>query len=271
MSALSLGKTAIVYDFDWTCVDTDTDTHILESLSAIHRAKLESLQGIMHWIDLMDTLFGDLHEAGFKKEDFERVLKLVPLRPEMIEALILAKAANCDIFILSDANTFSIETVLEHYGVRHLLTDIITNPASFDTAGRLRVKRFIPEGECHGCSLSTCTVNLCKGRELMNRWMAHYDRIIYIGDGANNLCPGLKLRSTDFFLPRIGRVLSQLLKADSKYPKPIANIIHWAEASDILAIFRNLLPLSINTKGILNVTRQSVSSSFESCEIAIAT
>lgn len=91
------------------------------------------------------------------------------------------------------------------HGIRHLVTDIITNPAYFDEEGRLRVQRHIPaEGPQHHCP-NLCAVNICKGSrsrdrthccyasykrfhqgQELDRYIAThgpYRKVMYVGDG----------------------------------------------------------------------------------------
>ena len=87
----------------------------------------------------------------------------------MIETLRVMKNGNTDIIILSDANSIFIETILNAYGVHHLVSAIITNPAAWDENGRLRVQRLIKHtDEPHNC-LNDCSVNMCKGKHTCAR------------------------------------------------------------------------------------------------------
>lgn len=62
---------------------------------------------------------------------------------------------------MSDANTFFIETVLAHHGVLGCFSEIVTNPATVDADGRLRISPFHDSAAApHGCSL--CPDNMCK-------------------------------------------------------------------------------------------------------------
>ena len=68
--------------------------------------------------------------------------------------------------MVSDANTFFIETVLAHHGVLGCFSEIVTNPASVDADGRLRISPFHdPASAPHGCSL--CPDNMCKVLRLL--------------------------------------------------------------------------------------------------------
>lgn len=62
----------------------------------------------------------------------------------------------------------------------------------------------------HGCHL--CPANLCKGRELAALRAAHPGRrIVYCGDGANDLCPALALGPQDVLLARAGHALERMV------------------------------------------------------------
>jgi pyridoxal phosphate phosphatase PHOSPHO2 len=63
--------------------------------------------------------------------------------------------------VVSDANTFFIETVLAHHGALGCFSEISTNPASVDADGRLRISPYHDSAAApHGCSL--CPDNMCK-------------------------------------------------------------------------------------------------------------
>lgn len=54
----------------------------------------------------------ELHSNGKTIEDIEKVLKRIPIHPRMIPTIKAAHALGCDLRIVSDANTFFIETIL---------------------------------------------------------------------------------------------------------------------------------------------------------------
>lgn len=67
----------------------------------------------------------------------------------------------------------------------------------------------------HGCPL--CPVNLCKGRELdAMRAAAPRRKVVYAGDGANDLCPALCLGPDDVVLARSGHPLELLIAERAK-------------------------------------------------------
>ena len=71
--------------------------------------------------------------------------------------------------MVSDANTFFIETVLAHHGALGSFSEIVTNPASVDADGRLRISPFHdPASAPHGCIL--CPDNMCKVPRLYRQY-----------------------------------------------------------------------------------------------------
>lgn len=78
--------------------------------------------------------------------------------------------------------------------------EIITNPAEFTSDGLLKLRRRVdPSGPQHSCKVG-CSPNMCKGEELeafmkRNGGWESFDQVVYVGDGGNDLCPALHLRS----------------------------------------------------------------------------
>lgn len=71
----------------------------------------------------------------------------------------------CDLKIVSDANQFFIEKILEQHDLLDCFSDIYTNPTSVDEIGKLRISPYHGGGGAastppHSCNL--CPPNLCK-------------------------------------------------------------------------------------------------------------
>ena len=91
--------------------------------------------------------------------------------------LISGDVCRCDLRVVSDANTFFIETVLAHHGVLGCFSEISTNPARVDADGRLRISPFHDTAAApHGCSL--CPENMCKvwtvGQQISSDVQCHF-------------------------------------------------------------------------------------------------
>jgi hypothetical protein len=79
------------------------------------------------------------------------------------------------------------------YAVDHHFDEVITNPTELEPSGRVRVRPRTPADMPHRCP--RCNANLCKGTELDALLAARghiYERIVYVGDGPNDVCPTLR-------------------------------------------------------------------------------
>jgi pyridoxal phosphate phosphatase PHOSPHO2 len=59
--------------------------------------------------------------------------------------------------------------------------------------------------------------------------------LIYVGDGTNDLCPGLLLKENDFYFVRSNFSLDKLLKRDQNLrTKILGKIFYWNDADSII-------------------------------------
>ena len=81
----------------------------------------------------------ELHSQGKTIDDITECLNRTPIHPRVIAAIKSAWALGCDLRIISDANQFFIEKILDHHGLVGCFSKIITNPSFVDDEGRLRI------------------------------------------------------------------------------------------------------------------------------------
>lgn len=167
------------------------------------------------------------------------VMETIPLTAGMADLLtfILEHKRTVDCIVISDSNTMFIEWILQAAALRAAVDHIFTNPASINAQGYMEVRHH----HSHDCQ--QCPVNLCK-RKVLELYLsehrgggAEYERIFYVGDGGNDLCPTSCLRGHDVAMPRRGYTLEKLLakfakKTDNYCLK--AKVITWNSGSDIL-------------------------------------
>ncbi|KAH0688419.1 hypothetical protein KY290_020060 [Solanum tuberosum] len=195
----------VVFDFDKTIIDLDSDNWVVDELGATDL--FNQLLPTMPWNSVMDRMMKELHEQGKTIKDIEQVLKRAPVIPRVVPTIKAAHALGCDLRIVSDANLFYIETILNHLGISDCFTEINTNPGYVDEEGKLRIRPHHDfHTSSHGCSSNTCPPNMCKGL-IIERIQASLakegkKRTIYLGDGAGDFCPSLKLKEQDFVMPR---------------------------------------------------------------------
>lgn len=212
-------KELFVFDFDETVVDCNSDTFINVLFKPDGRVpeEVSSKFNNANWTSYMRAVFEYLHAQGVTRSDYERVLKQIQLIDGLHELISFMgkRPDKYDMIVVSDANTFFIETVLENYGLREYFTAIFTNPAHFDPAtGCLCIQEYQFQDWCKLSEL-----NMCKGYILEEFIKAQhkkgqiYSRINYAGDGKNDFCPSLRLGPRDRTFPRAGFKLDRLLTA----------------------------------------------------------
>ncbi|KAK9706506.1 hypothetical protein RND81_07G130600 [Saponaria officinalis] len=118
----------------------------------------------MPWNTLMNTMMNVMHERGVTIDQISEVLTRVPIHPHVVPAIKAAHAMGCDLKVISDDNTFFIETVLTHLGLGDCFSEINPNPSYVDDKGRLRIlphhRDFV--NLSHSCC-NPCPPNMCKG------------------------------------------------------------------------------------------------------------
>lgn len=190
----------IVFDFDKTIIECDSDDWVVENfgLTQLFSALLPTMPNN----SLMDRMMEELHLQGKTAQDITDCLRKIPLSLNIISAIHSAYASGCDLRIASDANMFFVETVLRHHGILHCFSEINTNSALVNEDGKLQILPYHEyRSSSHGCNL--CPPNLCKGLVIEGiRASSTEKRFIYVGDGKNDYCPSLKLTPEDCVMPR---------------------------------------------------------------------
>lgn len=99
----------------------------------------------------------------------------------------------------------------------------------------------------HQCP--ACPVNMCKStilqRHLAREELQHHahrfcEKVIYVGDGSNDLCPAQALMRHDVLFVRAGYGLDKLLQDPAVASTVAATTIRWDHASTILDYIQHL-------------------------------
>ncbi|XP_018470717.1 thiamine phosphate phosphatase-like protein isoform X2 [Raphanus sativus] len=188
----------------------------------------------------------ELHSQGRSIQDIEACLKrIMPIDSHIVEAIKSAKSLGCDLKIVSDANQFFIEKILEQHDLLDCFSDIYTNPTSVDEHGKLRILPYHGAASTppHTCNL--CPPNLCKGLVMDHiRASSSPDdqiltRFIYLGDGGGDFCPTLKLRECDCVMPRMNYPLWKRISDNPSLIK--ADVKEWSNAKELRRILMQLV------------------------------
>ncbi|KAH8270945.1 hypothetical protein KR044_002661, partial [Drosophila immigrans] len=202
------------FDFDHTILAGDCYETIEALLEAKqHREELHELRAQYGWMAYIERLLCMLQqEQGLRPDEIVasvRKLRPMPGMPELLRRL--AGRPETDMCIISDANSYFIEQCLDANDLTDIFdaTSIFTNSASLADDGKLEVAPFEQQSHC-----DRCPANLCKGsvmEALMQCGQPGYSRVLYCGDGCNDLCPMLQLREQDFACIRHGEQLHDSL------------------------------------------------------------
>ncbi|XP_058750299.1 inorganic pyrophosphatase 2-like [Vicia villosa] len=212
-----MSNIVIVFDFDKTIIDCDSDNWVVDEFGFTDL--FNQLLPTMPWNSLMDRMMMELHSHGKS-----------------------AHALGCDLRIVSDANKFFIETIVKHLGISECFTKINTNPGYVNQQGRLTVLPYHDFNKAlHGCPL--CPPNMCKGLiiDRIQDTISEVDnkRFIYLGDGAGDYCPSLRLRETDFVMPRKNFPVWDLICKDPSLVK--AEINGWCDGQEFEQVLMKLI------------------------------
>ncbi|KAL8587021.1 hypothetical protein ACOMHN_023411 [Nucella lapillus] len=239
----------LVFDFDHTMIDANADLSLSKlSPGGCIPDEIQSLFSSRGWIKYMDAVFRHLHKHSVSAQNIQRHMESLPLVPGMSELFEhFRNVSHYDIIMISDCNSVLIDNSLKHYNFDGLISQVFTNPAEYNTDGCLLVRSYHVQDWC-----SISTINLCKGRILQDYIQRRskegkvYSSVVYVGDGANDLCPGLTLRDQDYLLPRKGFTLWKKLEKRKQAGKDFsgetvkASVIGWDSAVEIRTFLESL-------------------------------
>lgn len=167
------------------------------------------------------------------------VMETIPFTAGMTDLLkfIAEHKSAVDCIVISDSNTIFIDWILNASGLRAAVDQVFTNPAKINEFGYMEVQCY----HSHDCE--RCPVNLCK-KKVLELYLSdqfsggvEYERIFYVGDGGNDLCPTSCLRGHDVAMPRKGYTLEKLLSKPERQGENIsisAKVVAWGSGTDVL-------------------------------------
>lgn len=228
-----------------------------------------------NFVPLTNDVLSEMQRRGVGRDALLSALQRMgaELPPASVRMLRGARARRVDVKVLSDCNSVFIGHVLAGARLHGCVQDVITNAASFervaacadDAVGvglglgaggaaapppqrsaphRLVVRPRRGLGAApHGCPL--CPANLCKGEEVAAILKAReYRRVVFCGDGANDICPALSLTAADAVLARRGHALAAYLEAAAAggagARAPAAAVHFWSTHDELAALVEAL-------------------------------
>jgi len=129
-----------IWDFDHSLIDDNSDTFIFDMLApAIRRDVMPALRtqpAFACWTDLMDECLRQLQaDYNVTKPELIAALQKIPLHSGQLKTIHALHSAGAIQFILSDANSVFIDSILTGYKLSHIFPPerIFTNPAAWTT------------------------------------------------------------------------------------------------------------------------------------------
>ena len=253
------GNVLVVWDFDWSLVNENSDTFVLRELAPALTDEMKQLQaerpaifGKGKWTALMDHLLTKLGEEHMvSRRQIEHCLEGIPVFVEVIQVVRELAGRGCEQRILSDANSVFIDEVLRAACLRRHFSAVATNFGEWEPYARedhddhathnddiLRVAPYQPRDRPHGCP--RCPENLCKGA-VLDQWRAELRprRVVYVGDGSGDFCPCLRLRASDTVCARSGYPLAKKLEAMKDDAKVLdARVAYWEDGAELARALR---------------------------------
>ncbi|XP_004067527.1 pyridoxal phosphate phosphatase PHOSPHO2 [Oryzias latipes] len=230
----------MVFDFDHTLVDENSDLWVVRCLpDGRLPASIENSHRGGLWMEYMCRVMKFIGDQGIGPDRIRSVMETIPFADGMADllAFISENKSAVDCIVISDANSLFINWVLQAAGLGEAVDKVFTNPAAFNEAGHMEVRRH----HSHDCS--ECPPNICK-RKVLERYLSEraeegvrYERVFYVGDGSNDLCPSFCLRAQDAVMPRRDFTLLKLLARLEAQPGEIsvaAKVVPWSSGADVL-------------------------------------
>nr|XP_020461017.1 probable phosphatase phospho1 isoform X2 [Monopterus albus]XP_020461018.1 probable phosphatase phospho1 isoform X2 [Monopterus albus] len=238
----------VFFDFDETIINENSDDAVVRALPGQQLPDwLKNSYREGHYNEHMQKVLAYMADEGVTEDSIHSVVEKIPPAPGLLNLFqyLQSHQQDFEIVVVSDANMYFIETWLERAGVRHLIQKIFTNPASFDATGRLVLLPF------HSHSCSRCPNNMCK-QMILREYLASrqkkcggspFQRVFYIGDGANDICPSLALGPRDTAFPRRDFPMHRLLlrMQQSQAAKFKANIVPWVSGDDVVDCLKTIM------------------------------
>ncbi|TUD36243.1 putative phosphatase phospho1 [Bagarius yarrelli] len=235
-----------LFDFDETLIDENSDNSVVRAAPfQTLPVSLSNSQRPRFFLEHSQKIMTFLNESGVTEEAVRDAIERIPASPGVAALLhFLSARDDFECVVVSDANSYFIETWLRHAGARGLFAEVFTNPAEFNRDGRLVLRPY------HAHSCPECPENMCK--QLILRDYASkrakeqgepFQKIFYIGDGQNDVCPTLALGLNDTVFPRRGfpmhRIIQDLQRTQPGVYRP--SVVPWERGQDVVDFLKTIL------------------------------
>ena len=185
----------IIFDFDKTIIDKDTDEQVKTLLNQDIVKNLEQkyFNNEVNWTKHMNEIYKEIEKTGINIKDILETVNKLSLNSEF-NLLFDYLEKNKNIFelnIISSANKLLIESILNKNKI-NLFKNIIAFP--YEIKNNLIIQKDIGlNNDCEFCSGDICKSLLFKNNFDINQ------KIIFICDGWNDYCLAKILKKMIFY------------------------------------------------------------------------
>ena len=234
-------KNLIVFDFDQTIVNTDTDYELFKLLPEPLYTQFINTDYYSEnytWTEHMNKFYKLLKQQGYdikKKKKCLNTFELAPKFKELFNYLQLNKN-QFEIYILSSACDFSIEYLLNKFNIKNLFDGLLCNKVKEDEENMLILKQSAIDENCELCYPNQCKYKLFY--DSFNEKINTYNNIIYVCDGGNDFCIARKLNAKDYLMIRKNYRLDKILNKHNSEVQ--CKKYKWENGEDIINILKTL-------------------------------
>ena len=238
-------KILLVFDFDRTITVENSDFLALELLSQEDQDRLWATCEEKQWLKFMNRVFHTLAQRNITIEQLRNKIKQLGLVGGMLPLFqyIMANQDVYDCIIISDANSWFINIILEANNLKPAIKQVFTNVAMIMDNEQLMIS------PCHSHNHSSCPSNMCK-KELLQKYIKsnnakaiRYRVVCYFGDSTNDLCACESLGESDFAFPRKGFSLEEQLNdmnENGAHPTVKAKVVPWLSGFELKKFLEKL-------------------------------
>ena len=235
-------KLVLIFDFDNTIIEANSDTVLLNLLDLeIKQELISDYKRNSKWTQLMRSVFLELQKHNVKRSDMEDVLLSILYvngMPDLFE-----KYKDCSLYIVSDANSWIIDFFLAHKEINRAgyFKKIYTNLCLFSDDSK-EIIDIIPYHNPVQKFCNRCPENMCKGSivsEIIGK-NADCDTICYFGDGKGDFCACCNISTKDKKSYAFIRKRFSLELYKNEIEKNSVEVILWDDARDIMNSLQSL-------------------------------
>ncbi len=241
---MSSTKTLIIFDFDLTMVDVESNSTIAR-LGGYPEEDVKNLyasffQGLP-FIETIGNLYKTLKEKYHKnKKDINEIIHQIKLGkgiPELIEFFKESKNLY-DLLVITGNSVYPVKEILSYNKLIDAFDDILGFKSEMKDDGTM-IMTPNTESNCDFCGTHPCKYSMLKQYLKEKNLETKYKNMFFICDGFNDFCLGRYLLKEDVLFVKAGQALDKMLKDDKKKNELKCALSYFENGNDIIKYLKN--------------------------------